>query len=179
MAKDLGERYLCGGEVWAGRLLHVHRDLVRLPDGRETVREYIRHPGAVCIVPLLDDGQVVLVRQYRYAHGRDFVELPAGKKDPGEDALATAKRELAEETGYRAREWRRLGAIHPSVAYTDEAIELFVARGLAEGRAQPDHGEFLEVLRMPLARALEDVRAGRITDAKTVCALFWAERFPA
>jgi ADP-ribose pyrophosphatase len=169
--KDLSEKYLDGEEVFSGRLLKVHRDRVRLPDGSEGVREYIRHPGAVAVVALFDDGRVLLERQYRYPHRRDFIEIPAGKLDPGEAHLDTAKRELLEETGYVAAEWRRLGIIHNAIGYSDEGIELWLARGL-ELRAQKlEQGEFLEVFTLPLAQARAMVRDGRITDAKTVAGL--------
>jgi len=169
--KDLSEKYLEGEEVFSGRLLKVHRDRVRLPDGNETVREYIRHPGAVAIVALLEDGCVVLERQFRYPHGRVFIELPAGKRDPGEDPAVTAKRELLEETGYVASEWRRLGIIHNAIAYSDEGIELWLARGLEQRAQKLEQGEFLEVFTLPLAQARAMVRDGRITDAKTVAGL--------
>jgi ADP-ribose pyrophosphatase len=175
--KDLTESFVSGEEVYSGRLLRVRRDVVRLPDGSEGVREYIRHPGAVLIVPLFDDGRVLLERQYRYPHRRHFLELPAGKRDPGEAALATARRELAEETGFTASEWTRIGVIHTSVAYTDEAIELFVARGLAKGEPRPEAGEFIQTQALPLAEAIALVREGRITDAKTVAALLWVKVF--
>jgi len=172
--KDLSEKYLDGEEVFSGRLLKVHRDRVRLPDGSEGVREYIRHPGAVDIVALFEDGRVLLERQYRYPHRRDFIEIPAGKLDPGEAHLDTAKRELLEETGYVAAEWRRLGIIHNAIGYSDEGIELWLARGL-ELRAQKlEQGEFLEVFTLPLAQAQAMVRDGRITDAKTVAGLLQA-----
>jgi len=176
-AEDLTERFVSGEEVFSGRLLHVHRDVVRLPDGHETVREYVRHPGAVMVVPLFEDGRVLLERQFRYPHRRDFIELPAGKLEPGEPHLETARRELLEETGYVAAEWRRLGTLHPSIGYTDEAIELFLARGLKHRGAALDEGEFLEVLTMPLAEALAMVRDGGITDAKTVAGLLWVGSF--
>ena len=176
---DFTETRISGEQVFAGRLLDVRRDVVRLPDGGEAVREYVRHPGAVLIVPLLEDGRVVLVRQFRYPHGRDFVELPAGKLEPGEPHLETAKRELAEETGYAAAEWRRLGVIHPSVGYTDEAIELWLAQGLSPGVPRPDGEEFLEVLELPLEEAVARVRDGRISDGKTAVALLWLRAFPA
>ena len=171
MHKDLSEKYLEGEEVFSGRLLKVHRDRVRLPDGSETLREYIRHPGAVAIVALLEDGSVVLERQFRYPHGRVFIELPAGKRDPGEDPAVTAKRELLEETGYVASEWRRLGIIHNAIAYSDEGIELWLARGLEQRAQKLEQGEFLEVFTLPLAQAQAMVRDGRITDAKTVAGL--------
>lgn len=174
MAKDLEEERIGGEVVFRGRLLEVHRDRVRLPDGKEGVREYIRHPGAVVMLALLDDGQVVLERQFRYPHGRVFVELPAGKRDPGETPEATGRRELLEETGYVAAEWRRLGVIHNAIGYSDEGIELWLARGLELRAPKLEAGEFLEVFALPLAEALEMVRDGRITDAKTVVGLLWA-----
>lgn len=174
---DLTEAFVSGEEVWSGKLLHVQRHVVRLPDGSGGVREFIRHPGAVLVVPLFDDGRVLLERQFRYPHGRDFIELPAGKVDPGEGHLETARRELEEETGYVASHWRRLGVIHTSVAYTDEAIEMFAARGLEKRAQKLDPGEFLEVFTLPMAEALAMVGDGRITDAKTVAALLWVERF--
>lgn len=173
MDKDLAETFLEGERVFSGNLLKLHRDRVRLPDGSEAVREYIRHPGAVAILALLEDGQVVLERQFRYPHGKVFVEIPAGKREPGEAGEACARRELQEETGYVANEWRRLGVIHNAIAYSDEGIELWLARGLAQGEAKLEAGEFLEVFALPLAEALEMVRDGRITDAKTVAGLLW------
>ena len=175
--KDLTEHFLSGEEVFSGRLLRVRRDVVRLPDGAEAVREYIRHPGAVLVVALLDVGRVVLERQFRYPHGRDFIELPAGKLEPGEPHLETAKRELLEETGYVAAEWRRLGVIHTSIGYTDESIEMFLARGLTKRQAKLDDEEFLEVFDVPFDEAVAMVRDGRITDAKSVAGLLWVKSF--
>lgn len=175
--KYLTERFISGEEVYAGGFLHVHRDRVRLPDGSETVREYIRHPGAVGIVALLDDHRVLLVRQHRYPHRRDFIEIPAGKLEPGEPPLETGKRELLEETGYAAARWTRLGIIHNAIAYSDEGIELWLAQGLVEQAQKLDHGEFLEVLTLPFADALAMSRDGRITDVKTVVGMFWLESF--
>jgi ADP-ribose pyrophosphatase len=174
--EDLSETRLSGQSVYDGVLLHVRRDVVRMPDGSEAVREYIEHPGAVAIVPILGTGELLMERQYRYALGREVLELPAGKIDPGESTLETARRELREETGYVASDWRCLGAIHTTCAYSTERIELWLARGLRhEGRA-PDDGEFLETLPVPLAAAVEWVREGRISDAKTVVGILWAER---
>ena len=173
MAKDLVETFLEGELVFSGNLVKLHRDRVRLPDGSEALREYIRHPGAVAILALLDDGQVVLERQFRYPHGKVFVELPAGKRDPGEAGEVCARRELQEETGYVAKEWRRLGVIHNAIAYSDEGIELWLARGLEKRAAKLEAGEFLEVFTLPLAEAQAMVRDGRITDAKSVAALLW------
>ena len=179
MAKDLAERPLGGEEVYSGVLLKVRRDRVRLPDGSEGVREYIRHPGAVAIVALLEDGQVLLERQFRYPVGQVFVEIPAGKLEPGEDALETGKRELLEETGYVAAEWRRLGAVHNAIGYSDELIEIWLARGLSRRTQQLAEGEFLEVFTLPLAEAVAMARDGRLSDVKTIIGLLWAEAPPA
>jgi ADP-ribose pyrophosphatase len=173
---ELTETRVTHEAVFDGVLLHVRRDTVRLPDGRPAVREYIEHPGAVTIVPILDSGELLMERQYRYPVGRELYELPAGKIDPGEATLGTAKRELLEETGYVAREWRRLTTFHPVVGYSTERIELWLARGLEHRGRTLDEGEFLETLPVALGTALEWVRTGRITDAKTIIGVFWAER---
>ena len=178
MAKDdFSEHFVSGEEVFAGRLLEVHRDTVRMPDGAQVTREYIRHPGAVAILPLLPDSRVVLERQFRYPLGRDFIEIPAGKIERGEDLLETAKRELLEETGYVAAEWQRVTTIHNAIGYSDEAIEIYAARGLSLQKQKLDEEEFLEVLELPLAEALAMVRDGRITDVKTIVALLWLDTF--
>ena len=161
----------------SGGFLTVLRDRVRLPDGATATREYIRHPGAVAVVPILDDGRLVLVRQYRHPVGRVLLEWPAGKLDGGEPVLACAVRELREETGYRAREWARAGVFHNACAYSDEGIEIWFARGLVEGAASLDAGEFVEV-RVLDADALQAlVLSGEVTDMKTVLGLLWLQRW--
>jgi len=174
---DFTEHKLSSKTVYRGALLHVVEDQVRLPDGATAQREYVRHPGAVMIVPLLDRDTVLLVRQYRYSLGRHFEEIPAGKAEPGEEALKTAQRELREECGYQAREWRRLTTLHPCIGYSTESIELFLARDLVHVGAELDEGEFLEVMPVKLDEAVRWVREGRITDVKTAIGLLWAERF--
>lgn len=173
---DLTEIQLSSRSVYHGALLQVKEDRVELPDGRQATREYIVHPGAVVVIPLLDSGEVVMERQFRYPLRRDLYELPAGKLDPGENPLLCGQRELLEETGYVAREWRFVATIHPCIGYSDESISLYLAEGLSPGQHQRDGDEFLEIFRLPLADALEWVRSGRITDVKTVIGLFWAEK---
>jgi ADP-ribose pyrophosphatase len=177
--QDLTEHRVSGEAVFDGKLLHVRRDVVRLPDGSQATREYILHPGAVTIIPVLDCGSLVLERQYRYPLGRDLVELPAGKIDPGESSLETARRELREETGYTAGSWAYVTTIHPLCGYTNERIELWLARGLRHEGQRLDPGEFLETFTLPLAGAVEWVRTGRITDVKTIVGILWAEKIAA
>jgi len=160
-----------GAYVYDGALLHVRRDTVRLPDAKSAVREYIVHPGAVLIVPVLPDGALVVERQYRYPMNRAFVEFPAGKLDVGESALATAQRELREETGYTAQRWMRLGVVHPVISYSTEQIELYVAQDLTHVGRTLDDGEFLDVETMTLDALLALLDRGELTDAKTVAAL--------
>lgn len=174
--QDMSEQRLTSKTVFQGKLLHVVSDSVRLPNGRESTREYIRHPGASMIIALADEKTIVLERQYRYPLDRHFIELPAGKIDPGEDPLNTAKRELREECGYQARQWRHLTTLHPCIAYANERIELYLARDLSMVGHQLDDGEFLEVLHVPVTEALAWVRDGRITEAKAVTGLLWAEK---
>jgi len=170
------EETLVSDEVFSGQLLHVHRDRVRLPDGHESVREWIAHPGAVVVVALLDNGKLLFERQYRYPLRQVFVELPAGKIDAGEHMLDTARRELREETGYKARTWWHLGTMHPCIGYSNERIEIFLAQSLTYIGHELDDGEILEVIELGIHDALLSVRDGEITDAKTITALLWAEK---
>ncbi len=173
----LREHRLEGREVYQGGFLKVQRDTVRLPDGREAFREYIRHPGAVMVVPLLDDGRLLLERQYRYPLSRVMLEFPAGKLDPQESPLACAMRELREETGYSAGDWAYAGVLHNAIAYSDEGIHIFFARRLSAGRAALDPGEFVECLSMSVDELDEACRQGVVTDAKTLVGLLWLQRW--
>lgn len=158
--------------VYDGVLLKVRRDRVSLPDGNESVREYICHPGAVVVLAVLPDGRLLFERQFRYPLRRAFLELPAGKIDAGEDLLTCARRELREETGYEAAEWRHLGVMHPCIGYSDERIEIFLARGLTHVGDALDDGEFLEIVSFSLDEIISAVHRGEITDGKTIVALF-------
>jgi ADP-ribose pyrophosphatase len=178
MAKDpLAEELLESSLGWQGEFLRVYKDRVRSADGHVGVREYIRHPGAVMIVPLLDDGQVVLERQYRHPLRRTLVEFPAGKIDRGEAPLVCAKRELLEETGYRAAQWDYLGGFHNAIAYSDEKIEIFLARNLTRGDARLDSGEVLEVFTAPWKQLLGWTLDGTVTDVKTIVGAYWVQAF--
>lgn len=162
--------------VYQGDFIQVRKDNVRLPDGKTGSREYINHPGAVAVLALLDNGNLVMERQFRYAPQREFVELPAGKIDHGEDILVCAKRELLEETGYVASEWTHLTTAWPCIGYADERMEYFLARGLSHLGRKLDDGEFLEVFELPLTEALEWIRLGKINESKTIVGLFWLEK---
>jgi ADP-ribose pyrophosphatase len=175
----LVERPLSTECVFDGRLLHVRRDHVRLPDGKTATREYIVHPGAVLVVPVMEDGSFVVERQFRYPNNRVFLEFPAGKLDPGESPLVTAKRELLEEAGYVARRWTRLATVHTVVSYSTEAIEIFLAEELTHVGGKLDDGEFLEVGTMSHDALLAALDRGEVTDVKTIAALMFLERRPA
>lgn len=173
----LVERRTGGATLLRGGFLEVRRDDVLLPDGRPATREYIQHPGAVAVVPLLDDGRVVLVRQFRYPIAKTIVEIPAGKVDPGEPTLATARRELREETGYRAAQWAFACEIHNAAAYSTESIWIYFARGLVAGAQRLDDGEFLDVVAMS-ADEMDVLAAGDgLPDVKTRIALHWLQRW--
>lgn len=164
-------------QVYQGHFLDVRCDQVRLPSGVLAQREYIRHPGAVMIVPLLDDGRVVIEHQFRYPLNRVMVEFPAGKLDAGEPPLLCAIRELREETGYAARQWARAGILHNAIAYSNEGIEVWFARGLQAGTRHLDDGEFLDVSTSTLEALEEQARSGELTDAKTLIGLLWLRQW--
>lgn len=173
--EHLKEVPLSRTELLRGHFLHVVRDTVRLPAGTQATREYVLHPGAVMVIGLLDDGRVVLERQYRHPMRAVMVEFPAGKLDPGEGSLACARRELLEETGYRAREWAFAGRLAPTIAYSDEIIDIWFARGLTLGERALDDGESLDVI----SALPEDLQAmcrdGRVIDCKTLVGALWLQ----
>ncbi len=173
---DLTETQIASETVYQGKLLQVKCDTVRLPDGKAATREYVEHNGAVMVIPVLDSGELVMERQYRYVMRQHCIEFPAGKIDPGEAPLATGRRELLEETGYVAREWIYLTTIHPTVAYSTERILIYLARGLEHRGGKLDEGEFLEVLNLSPAALLDLVRCGEISDVKTVMGALWLEK---
>ena len=171
--KRLSEKTVSSEEIFNGVILHVMRDTVELSNGNRTIREVIRHIGAVCVIPVTDDNQVIVERQYRYPLDRVILEIPAGKLDaPDEDRLSAIQRELREETGFSADRWTEIGDFHPAPAYSDEYITMYLARGLHKGKQDLDADEFLDVYTVPLKDLVEDVMQGRISDAKTqVCIL--------
>jgi len=173
--RHLIEQKIGSQEILQGNFLHACRDTVRLPDGREATREYIVHPGAVMMIPLLDDGRLVLERQFRYPMGRVMIEFPAGKLDSGEDPLACAQRELLEETGYTAREWARAGQMHPVISYSTEFIDIWFCRGLALQGRKLDDEEFLEVIEVAPRQLMDWCRDGTVTDAKTMIGSMWVQ----
>lgn len=174
---DLREKQLTTKNVFDGVLLHVYRDEVELPNGHQTVREYIKHPGAAVMIPITDDGQIIFERQFRYPLNMELIELPAGKIDFGEDPLDSAKRELEEETGYVGETFIDLGLLHPCIGYSDEVIYIYLVKNLTFVEEQQDKDEFIETFEMTLEDALDAVRSGKITDAKTIISLFRAEKY--
>ena len=172
----LVETRIASEDVFEGKLLHVRRDTVRLPDGATATREYIAHPGAVMIIPRLPDGKLLLERQFRYPLARIFIEFPAGKIDPGEDPATTAARELLEETGYTAERWSHIGTLHPLITYSTERIEIYTADALTFVGAKLDAGEFVEIITATLEEALTWIDRGELTDVKTMLGLLLLAR---
>lgn len=170
----LAERTIDSVNRYQGSFLNIQVDRVSLPDGQVATREFIKHAGAVMIIPVFDDGDVLTVRQYRYPLQKVFIEFPAGKKDAGESPLETGKRELLEETGYSAAQWIHVTDIHNAIAYCDEVIHLYIARGLVhQGAQRLDAGEFVDVLRLPLSELEGMMRKGWVPDVKTQLGIFW------
>lgn len=174
--KHLEEKTLSSKQVYKGRYLKIEQDQVQAPDGKIYVREYILHPGAAMMIPLLPNGNVVMVHQYRHAVKQVFLEFPAGKRDQGEETLMTAKRELREETGYEAKDWKFLTTIHPVIGYSNEHIDLYLAEGLILTEKQLDHGEFLEVVEVHPQDLMKLVREGKVSDVKTQIGAFWLDK---
>jgi ADP-ribose pyrophosphatase len=179
--RTLVETQVSSEELFRGKLLHAFRDKVSLPNGQAAVREYVVHPGAVMVIPLLtrDSGEieVVLERQFRYPVGEVMIEFPAGKIDQGEAAFICGQRELLEETGYSAEEWARAGVLHPVIAYSTEVIEIWFARGLSFGAQALDDGEFLEIFTASPDQLLQWCRDGLVTDAKTLAGAMWLQNY--
>ncbi|AWW44633.1 NUDIX domain-containing protein [Polynucleobacter paneuropaeus] len=175
--QHLREERISGEDIYGGIFLNMKRDRVSLPDGQEAVREYLTHPGAVAILALLDDGRILLERQYRYPIAKVCMEIPAGKLDPNEDPLVCAQRELEEETGYSASKWSYIRRIHPVISYSTEFIDIYLAEGLQAGKSRLDEEEFLDVFAAPLDEILAWVEQGVITDVKTTIAIYWLDRY--
>lgn len=176
MSADYTETLLASRTVFEGKILTLKQDQVRLPDGNTAQREYVLHQGAAMVVPLFEDFSLLLERQFRFPLANHFLELPAGKVDRGETPLAAARRELFEETGYTAQEWKHLATLYPCVGYSNERVDLFLARGLAHQGHPGEDGEFLECVRIALDEALRLVAEGAISEAKTILGIFWADR---
>ena len=173
---DLKETCLDSSIAYDGDFIKVLKDNVRLPDGSVSYREYIKHPGAVAVLAILDNGNLLMERQFRYPPQREFIELPAGKIDSNEDILVCAQRELLEETGYVAGEWTHLATTWPCIGYADERMEYFLARGLTHQGSKLDEGEFLEVFELSVADAMKWINQGKINDSKTILGLLWLEK---
>ena len=175
--RRMGEEKISGEEIFNGFILHVQKDAVRLPDGNTASREVIRHIGAVCVIPVTEENEVIMERQYRYPINRVIWEIPAGKLDAAnEDWLDAAKRELREETGYTADDWTMIGEFYGAPAYSDERIGMFLARGLHKGERHLDEDEYLDVVNVPLKELADAVMSGEISDAKTQVAILKAAK---
>lgn len=175
--KHLREDRISGEDIYGGIFLNMKRDQVRLPDGQQAAREYLTHPGAVAIVAILDDGRILLERQYRYPIAKACIEIPAGKLEIGENHLLCAQRELEEETGYTARRWSYIRRIHPVISYSTELIDIYLAEDLIPGPSKLDDEEFLDVFAAPLEQLIAWVEEGEITDVKTTISTYWLDRY--
>ena len=174
--KSMVETTLERQTVFEGKFLKVRRDLARLPDGATATREFVMHPGAAAMVPIGGDERILVERQFRYAMGQMYVEIPAGKIDAGETSIQTARRELLEETGYEAQQWGFLTRIHPAIGFSDEVMDIYLAKGLALRERAMDADEFLEIEWVTLGWMMDELRAGRLPDVKTQIAVHWLDR---
>jgi len=174
--EHLREHRTSSEDVYLGKFLHLKKDIVQLPDGNTTYREYLIHPGAVAIMPILNDGRILLERQFRYPVDAAMIEIPAGKLELGEDPLLCAQRELLEETGYSAKSWEFLGRIHPVISYSTEIIDIYLAKDLTLGERALDEGEFLDVFAASLDEMHEWIASGKITDVKTIISVYHLAR---
>ena len=173
---DLKETQISSEKIFSGRLINLYFDQVKLPNGETSTREWIDHPGAVCLIPILADGNLCLIRQFRYGPREEFIEIPAGKLDDGEDPVDCAYRELEEETGFKANKLTFLTNIHPAIGFADEVMGLYLAEKLVKTASNQDEDEFLELIPTPLEKAVKMVWDGVITDAKTIIGILWAKR---
>ena len=173
---NLKETCLSSEHIYKGKLLDVWKDKVELPNGKTSSREYIKHPGAVVIIPVLPDRKIGLIRQYRYPMGMEQIELPAGKLDKNEDHLDTAKRELEEEIGYRANSMKEITEIHPCIGYSDERMWIYLAEELTYTKTNQDLDEFVELMPTELSDSVEMIWSGKITDVKSIIGILWANR---
>jgi ADP-ribose pyrophosphatase len=175
--QHLREERISGEDIYGGIFLKMKRDTVSLPDGQQAIREYLTHPGAVAVLAILNDGRILLERQYRYPIAKACIEIPAGKLELGEDPLLCAQRELEEETGYIAKTWSYIRRIHPVISYSTEFIDIYLAQDLVAGDRHLDDEEFLDVFAAPLEQLLAWVEEGEITDVKTTISTYWLERY--
>ena len=173
---ELFEKKITSKQIFDGFVVKLFVDEVELPDGKTARREIIRHPGAVCVIPVTDEGEVIMVRQFRYAFDKVLLEVPAGKLEKGEDPLSAALRELEEESGVVAANVEYMGELYTTVAILDEKIHMYLATGLTYKNAHPDDGEFLEVEKIPLSTLVDMVMRGEIKDSKTQVAILKAEK---
>ena len=164
-------------KIFSGRLIDLYFDQIELPNGKSSTREWIKHPGAVCIIPILPNGNLCLIRQYRYGPRAEFIEIPAGKLDVGEDPLVCAKRELEEEIGYIAGKLTLLTNIHPAIGFSNEKMWVYLAEDLILSKQSLDQDEFLELYPIPVKKAIDLIYEGKITDVKTVIGILWLDKF--
>jgi len=170
---DLKEDKISSTQIFSGKLIDLYLDNVRLPNGKQSTREWLDHPGAVCLIPILNNGDILLIRQFRYGPREEFIEIPAGKLDKNEEPLKCGLRELEEETGYKSNKLTFLTNIHPAIGFSNEKMWMYLAEELELSEKKLDDDEFLELLPTPLNVALEWVFSGKITDVKTIIGIMW------